>query len=72
MSGHNGRTAPFPGFSRGLPIIGQAKPGAPLPGAYFYQVPVLIRRKGQPLDADSFEVQLPMPINGVHFRQLEK
>lgn len=67
----NGRTPPFPGFSRGIPIVGQPRPDAPPAGAYFYQVPALIQRAGAPLAADSFEVRLPTPMVGTQFKRLE-
>ena len=68
MSGR--RTLPFPGFSRGVPIIGQQQPPEPAKGLYFYQLPVLIARPGAPLDADTFEIKLSMPMTGVHIKQL--
>ncbi len=64
----NNRTPPFPGFSRGVPIVGQRVD--PPKGRYFYQVPALIRREGEPLDADSFEVAYPIPMNGAHAKAL--
>lgn len=67
------RTQPFPGFSRGVPILGyRPRPAEPAPGAYFYQVPALINRDGKPLAAESFEVRLDMPLTGVHFKNLAK
>ena len=62
------RTPPFNGFSRGIPIVGQSQ--KPPAGAYFYEVPALIRREGQPLDADSYEVRVPAPLEGVRFKAL--
>lgn len=77
MSNRNGRTLPFKGFSRGvpvagLPIIGERRPDAPPEGGYFYQVNVFIRREGQPLDMDSVEVKLPAPIEGMTFKGLQE
>lgn len=62
------RTPPFPGFSRGLPIIGENK--GPAPGAYYYQVPALIKRAGEPLDAETFEICISQPLEGVRFKTL--
>lgn len=69
MSRNRNRTPPFPGFSRGLPIVGQGEP-RPAAGAYFYQVPVLVNREGRALAADSYEIRLPMPLEGVRFKSL--
>ena len=33
-------------------------------------MPALIRREGQPLDADSYEVRVPAPLEGVRFKAL--
>lgn len=68
------RTPPFPGFSRGIPIIGQPqpKPGAPPPGAYYYQVPALIQRPGAALEIETYEVRLPQPMEGVRFTALQR
>ena len=68
------RSRPFPGFSRGLPIsgvpiVGQAPEGPPA-GLYYYQVPVLVMRDGQPLAADSVEFRFPQPLEGVRFKTL--
>lgn len=66
----NGRTVPFPGFSRGVPIVGQPMPQAAPEGKYFYNVVALIRRDGHPLDAMDYEANFPLPMNGVHFMAL--
>jgi hypothetical protein len=70
MGRSNGRTVPFPGFSRGVPIVG-AKPEAPPAGRHYYQVPALIQRPEKPLEAESFEAWFPAPMNGVYFKTLE-
>jgi hypothetical protein len=63
------RSLPFPGFSRGIPIVGQA-PDAPPAGLYYYQVPVLVMRDGQSLTADSLEFRFPQPLEGLRFKAL--
>jgi len=68
------RTAPFHGFSRGLPmngvpILGQAPEGPPA-GLYYYQVAVLVLRDGQALTADSVELRFPEPLEGRRFKTL--
>ena len=60
---------PFPGFSRGVPIVGQ-RPPEPPPGRYFYQVAVLVMREGQPLSAESLEIQLSKPLDGFDYKRL--
>lgn len=71
VSRTNGRSAPFPGFSRGIPLVGQ-RPEAPPKGRHYYHVPVLIQRPGQPLEADAYECYFPMPMNGIYFQALQK
>lgn len=68
----NGRTAPFPGFSRGvpIPIVGQ-KAAEPV-GRYFYNVPVLVQRQGQQLQAEAYEYSFEVPFNGVHLAQVRR
>lgn len=68
-NGRGGRTLPFPGFSRGLPIVG-ARPEMPPEGRYYYHVPILISRPGAPLEADSYEANFPLPIEGVQLLAL--
>lgn len=63
-----GQRMPFPPSAR-VPIIGE-RPDAPPVGKYFYQVPALILREGQAMDADSFEFAFPMPLEGVRFKNL--
>jgi hypothetical protein len=60
-------------FEGGVPIIGQPRqPAAPPKGRYFYQQPVLIQRPGEQLEADTYEVQLAMPLTGPLFKELAK
>ena len=68
MSGPR-RTAPFPGWARGVPIVGQRAPELP-PGRHFYQVAILVRREGLPLDAESMEIQLSKPLDGFDYKLL--
>lgn len=65
----NHRTPPFPGFSRGVPIIGNGPRELP-PGLHFYEVSVLVRRDGQPLDADSLEIRMEKPLDGFQYKKL--
>ena len=60
---------PFPGFSRGVPIVGQ-RPPEPPPGRYFYQVAVFVMRTGEPLSAESLEVQMAKPLDGFGYKAL--
>jgi hypothetical protein len=71
MSNGPRRTAPFPGWARGIPIVGQRAPEPP-PGRYFYEVSVLVKRAGRELDAESLEIQLGRPLEGVVYKALPK
>ncbi len=68
MSRHNGRGAPFPGFSRGVPLVGE-RPQPPK-GRFYYYVPVLVRREGLPLDADEVQIWFAQQLNGINFQAI--
>jgi hypothetical protein len=56
----SGRTAPFKGFSRGVPIVGQRKePQGPPPGRHFYHVAFAEQRDGEMPRFRSTEVSIP-------------
>jgi len=64
-NGHGNRL-PFPAPGR-IPIVGES-PAALPQGRFYYQVPCLIQWSGQTLQADSFELYFPMPLEGVRFK----
>lgn len=65
------RTIPFPGFSRGVPIIGDnGKAPEPPKGRYYYQIAVLIKSNDQPLDCESYEVYFPHQMTGADLKSI--
>lgn len=53
----------------GIPIIGQQREG-PASGAYYYWLPVLIQWEGQQLEADGFECEFSMPLEGTQYLRM--
>ena len=69
-----GRSDPFRGFSRGIPIVGHPPEPEQPAGLHYYHLPVLIQTEAG-LRADVYQVKVPSPLDGISFsrvgRQLE-
>lgn len=64
------RTMPFPGFSRGVPIIGGAGPRQPEPGLYVYLASYFVQRPGEMPQAESTQCAGDGPLDGHALLQL--
>lgn len=53
---------------RGVPIIGEQRPGAPRAGKYFYFIGVSYTRPGEPMKVEGFEAWFAAPLT--HGREL--
>ncbi len=63
------RTPPFPGFSRGVPIIGAAA-NAEQPGLHYYLVSYFVQRPGEMPQAESQEMQSSAALNGASLMRM--